>query len=82
MLSVRLEMDSGPFLHISQLKFQDHPQIWCSTYKVHTKHLCRDSKLGIDTAYGMDDPWTESQWGRDFPYLSRPALGPTKHSVA
>jgi len=28
----------------------------------------------IATAYGPDGPGIESRWGRDFPYLSRPAL--------
>jgi len=68
MLSVWLEMDSGPFLHILQLKFQDHPQIWWDTYKINIQHVCRVSTVGIDTAYGMDHPEIESHWGRDFPY--------------
>ena len=37
----------------------------------------RDSSVGIATRYGLDGPGIESRWGRDFPYLSRPALGPT-----
>jgi len=36
----------------------------------------RDSSVGIATRYGLDDPGIESWWGRDFPYSSRPALGP------
>jgi hypothetical protein len=27
--------------------------------------------------YGLDGPGIESRWGRGFPHLSRPALGPT-----
>jgi len=35
------------------------------------------SSAGIATGYGLDGPGIESRWGgRDFPYLSRPALGP------
>ena len=35
------------------------------------------SVVGIATGYGLDGPGIESRWGRDFPHLSRPALGPT-----
>jgi hypothetical protein len=38
----------------------------------------RDSVVGIATRYGLDGPGIESQWGRDFPQLSRPALRPTQ----
>jgi hypothetical protein len=33
------------------------------------------SSVDIATGYGLDDPGIESRWGRDFPHLSRPALG-------
>ena len=36
------------------------------------------SVVGIATGYGLDGPGIESRWGRDFLYLSRPALGPTQ----
>jgi hypothetical protein len=39
------------------------------------------SSVGIATGYGLDGPRIESRWGRDFPHLSRPALGPTEPSV-
>jgi hypothetical protein len=32
--------------------------------------------VGIATDYGLDGPGIESRWGRDFPHLSRPFLGP------
>ena len=32
--------------------------------------------VGIATGYGLDGPGIESRWERDFPHLSRPALGP------
>jgi hypothetical protein len=35
------------------------------------------SVVGISTGYGLDGPGIESRWGRDFPHLSRPTLGPT-----
>jgi hypothetical protein len=46
--------------------------------------LCKgdwDSSVGIATSYGLDDLGIESQWGRDFLHMSRPALGPTRPPV-
>jgi hypothetical protein len=39
------------------------------------------SSVGIATGYRRDDTGIESRWGRDYPHLSRPALGPTQPSV-
>jgi len=39
------------------------------------------SVVGIVTDYGPDSPGIESQWGQDFPHLSRPALGSTQPPV-
>jgi hypothetical protein len=39
------------------------------------------SIVGTATAYGLDGPGFESQWGRDFPHLSRPAPRPTQPPV-
>jgi len=39
------------------------------------------SSVGIAAGYGMDGPGIESRWGRDFPHLSRPDLGPTQPPV-
>jgi hypothetical protein len=39
------------------------------------------SSVGIATDYGLDGTGIESRWGRDFPRLSRPALGPTQPAV-
>jgi hypothetical protein len=33
------------------------------------------------TNYGLDGPGVEYRWRRDFSNTSRPALGPTQHSV-
>jgi hypothetical protein len=39
------------------------------------------SSFGIATGCGLDGPGMESRWGRDFPHLSKPALGPTQPPV-
>jgi hypothetical protein len=39
------------------------------------------SVVGTTTGYGLDCPVIESGWGRDFPHLSRPALGLTQLPV-
>jgi hypothetical protein len=41
-------------------------------------HSGPGSTVGIVTGYGLDGWGIESLWGRDFPQLSRPALGPTQ----
>jgi hypothetical protein len=40
-----------------------------------------DSVVGIATGYGLDGPGIESLSRRDFPHLSRPALGPIQPLV-
>jgi len=40
-----------------------------------------DSSVDIAIDYGLDGPGIESRWGRDFPHLSRPVLGPTHPPV-
>ena len=41
----------------------------------------RDSSVGIATRCGMDGPWIESWWDREFPHPSRQALGPTQPPI-
>ena len=43
--------------------------------------LGRDSSVGMATRYGLDGRGIQSRWGRDFPHLSRPALGPTQPPI-
>jgi hypothetical protein len=46
-------------------------------------HFCcgPGSSVGIATGCALDGPGIESRRGRDFPNLSRPALGPTQTLV-
>jgi hypothetical protein len=37
-----------------------------------------DGSVGIATRYVLGGLGIEHRWGRDFPHLSRPALGPTQ----
>jgi hypothetical protein len=39
------------------------------------------SSVGIATGYGLDGSGMESRWGRDFPHLFRPSLGPNQPPV-
>jgi hypothetical protein len=42
-------------------------------------HVSRPaSVVGVATGYGLDGPGVESRWGRNFPHLSRLALGHTQ----
>ena len=38
-------------------------------------------RVGMTTRHGLDGPWIESRWGREFLHPSRQALGPTQPSV-
>jgi len=62
---------------ISEVVKLSHCLLATSSY--HVSYLwVRDSSAGIANCYGLDGPGIESQWGRDFPHPSRPALGPTQ----
>jgi len=39
------------------------------------------SVVGVPTGYGLDGPGIKSRWGRDFPHLSRSALGSNQPPV-
>jgi len=51
-------------------------------FSINIYEICGPgSVVSIATGYGLDGPGMESRWGRDFPHLSRPALGPTQPPV-
>ena len=75
-----LVLNNGAFLSnisIASLKYILSEIILCcpSTYSGP------GSSVSIATGYRLDNPGIESRWGRDFPHLSRPALGPTQPPV-
>jgi hypothetical protein len=55
--------------------------IYSITIKYYFNNGGPGSSVGIATDYGLDGPGIESRWGRDFPHLSIPALGPTQPPV-
>jgi hypothetical protein len=51
-------------------------------YTAHSERLVgRDSSVGTATRYGLVGPGIESWWGKDFPHVSRPALGLTHPTI-
>ena len=50
-------------------------------YKAYSFKCVPGIVVGITTGYGLNSPGIESRLWRDFPYLSRPALGHTQPPV-
>ena len=72
--------------HTGAVKLRSFSIIFASLYEVSVCILWaifvgRDSSVGITTGYELEGPGIETWWGRDFPHLPRPALGPTQSSV-
>ena len=54
----------------------------CLRYVIKVASTCGPGSVaGIATGYGLNGPGIESRWGQDLQHMSRPALGPTQHSV-
>jgi hypothetical protein len=69
-------------LHISKTFFVKFKQNLLTVYYNQTDGCSGPgSSVGIATGYRLDGTGIESRWGRDFPHLSRPALGPTQPPV-
>ena len=59
-------------------------RVYRETVKIFLSKEClrrQVSVVGIATGYGLGSPGIESRWGRDFPHLSTPVLGPTHPPV-
>ena len=81
---VKIEKKILDFLITFQFNIFDHRSsyISCNNFYNNISSGCGPgSSAGIATGYGLDGPGIETRWRRDFPYLSRPALGPTQPPV-
>ena len=54
---------------------------WGTNVSTYIKFCGPGNSVGIATGHGLDGAGIESRRGRNFPHLSRPALGPTQPPV-
>ena len=73
---------SAKWIHPSRLRNHNH-HLAPRTYfhRLYKLIVGWDWSVGIATRYWLDGPGIESRWGRDFPHLSRPVLGPTQPPI-
>jgi hypothetical protein len=68
--------------HCDPIYFITHNIFWTHTPFLYVCvsiyiYIYTHTHIGVCVCgYGLDSTGFESQWGRDFPHLSRPALGP------
>ena len=55
--------------------------LWYFRIYVNFENGGSGSVAGIANGYGLNGTGIEFRWGRDFPHLSRPALGPTQPPI-
>jgi hypothetical protein len=68
-------------VRILRCKFENDFIMGCGFSRQVTMFRGPSSSVSIATGYGQDCPGIESRWGRDFPHLSTPVLGPTQPPV-
>ena len=70
---------------INHIPGDHNPSCSVSFFKIYFKDMwpvrATEVVIGITTRYGLGGPGIEYRSGRDFPHLSRPALGPTKPPI-
>jgi hypothetical protein len=90
-LQILLKINSDNFPKLSYLVFIEGIEfflceIGSDFIYIHYIYVCvcvggPGSSVGTATGYGLEGPEIESLWGRDFPHLSRTALGSTQPPV-
>jgi len=72
-------------VYVSKLCYISYPlisKLQDSKLKIYLVSMVgRDISVGIATDYRLDGPGIKFLWGRDFPQLSIPALGPIQPPV-
>jgi len=70
------------------IPYHNRLHLLCKSQKCYTVFMSHaipycglGSVVGIAIGYGLDGLGIESRWGRNFPHLSRPSLGPTQPPV-
>ena len=68
----------SPIDSIASCRITNFTPVFCGAQKFPVHYTRNNCKFGMRLAKGLDGPGIESRRGRDFPRLSRLALGPTQ----